>query len=321
MAGEQVTSGRALLTVFSVLLTATLACCVGLSPAVRAAFPGSPGLIAVQRSLDSGNTSAIWVLDWQTGEARRLTHRGYSRSPDFSPDGRWIAFVSDLPRGRLNIWAIRPNGKGLRRLTKGRGELAAESPSFSTNGRWVAFSAESRSGRRQIERVAFGGGHRRVLVPQRGKVSAFSPSYSPDGRRLAWVQWRESRRVVPHIYIGRPDGRGGRRVTTGTEPKFSPDGRSIVFLRESRCGENRLRSEIDTMSLDTGQLRHVKSVCGTELGSPTYSPDGGWITYTVYSDESSKIAFSPVSRIVSQIAPSAGFGAIGDAAPSWQPIP
>jgi len=148
----------------------------------------------------------------------------------------------------------------------------------------------------------------------------FSPNYSPDGRRLAWVQWREAKRAVPHIYIGRPNGRGGRRVTTGVEPKFSPDGRSIVFMREGRCGEARLRTEIDILSLDTGQLHHVASACGGELGSPTYSPDGGWIAYTVYSGEGSEIAFSPVPGAVSGIEPPVGLGAMQDAAPSWQPI-
>lgn len=302
-----------------------VALCFGFASArqAHAAFPGEPGLIAVQRSPDSNKSSEIWVLDWQTGAARQLTTRGYNRSPAFSPNGHWIAFVSDIPKGWFNIWAIRPDGSGLRRLTKGWGEHGAEDPAFSADGRSVAFTAESHQGGREVARVALSGGRWRTLIPQRGKMSAFDPSYSPDGRHLAWVEYREAPRALPHIFIGNPSGRGGRRLTAGSEPEFSPDGHSIVFLREGRCGSGRVGTEIDTLSLDTGQLSHVRSSCGDELDSPTYSPDGGWIAYTVYSAERSEIAFSSVFGVSSQIAPPAGLGADlpVDASPSWQPIP
>lgn len=218
---------------------------------------------------------------------------------------------------------MRPDGSGLRRLTKGWGEHGAESPAFSADGHWVAFSAESRQGGQEIARVALSGGHWRTLVPQRGKVSAFAPSYSPDGRHLAWVQFREAPRALPYIFIGSPSGRGGRRVTVGNKPEFSPDGHAIVFLREGRCPNGIRGTEIDTLTLDTGQLRQVRLSCGVELDSPTYSPDGGWITYTVYLGERSEIAFSPVFDFPSLIAPQPGLGADlpVNAAPSWQPIP
>lgn len=300
-------------------LTSGLAC----TDQAKAAFPGSPGLIALQRSADP-NASDIWVLDWQTGAARRLTIRGYNGEPAFSPNGRWIAFRSDASwHGYLNIWAINADGSGLHRLTKGRGELDADSPAFSANGRWVAFSAEGSRGGRQIERVALSGGHRRVLVRERGKVSAFSPAYSPDGRHLAWVEWRESRGAVPHIYIGRPDGRAGRRLTTGLEPQYSPDGRSIVFRRVSSCGSGRPRTEIDALSLDTGQLSELTASCSVSLDAPTYSPDGSWIAYTVYSGETSALSFAPLPGTTPSFAPLAGLGTDlpVDESPSWQPIP
>jgi len=53
-------------------------------------------------------------------------------------------------------------------------------------------------------------------------VSAFDPSYSPDGRHLAWVEYREAPRALPHIFIGNPSGRGGRRLTAGSEPNSHP---------------------------------------------------------------------------------------------------
>ena len=288
----------------------------------KAAFPGSPGLIALQRSADP-DESSIWVLNWQTGDARQLTQEAYDADPAFSPTGRWIAFRSDDSwHAYLNIWAIRPDGSGLHRLTKGKTELEADEPAFSPNGRWVAFQAAGRK-RRVIERVPLFGGHQQLLVSGRGMASAFSPAYSPDGRHLAWVEWLETEKAVPHIYIGMPDGRRRRRLVAGGEPDFSPDGRSIVFLREGRCPNGEFGSAIYTLVLATGQLHAIASACGDELSSPAFSPDGGWIVYTRYSGLRSELAFTPVVRAPSQIAPLAGLGTDFpvDTTPSWQPIP
>lgn len=289
-----------------------------------AAFPGAPGLIALARSADS-DESSIWVLDWQTGAARRLTHEGYASEPAFSPDGRWIAFRSDDSwRGYLNIWAIRVNGTGLHRLTLGRGELGAGSPAFSANGRWIAFTAEARGGGYEIDRVAVAGGHRRVLVPGTRRSSATSPSYSPDGRHLAWVQGPEVLRgkAVPHIFVGNTSGGGGRRLTSGTEPQFSPDGRSLVFTRDHRCASGLVGAEIDTISLDTGGQSIVKQVCGASLWAPTYSPDGAWIAYTLFTGEKSQLGFVPAPGVTPTYQPLPGLGTDMpvDEIPSWQPV-
>ncbi len=287
-------------------------------------FPGTPGLIALQRSADP-NASNIWLLDWQTGAARQLTHGDYDAEPTFSPSGEWIAFRSDASwHGYLNIWAIRTDGTGLHRLTRGKGDLDAESPTFSANGRWVAFFAEPLGDdRTQIDRVPLNGGHRQVLISPGRKGYALSPSYSPDGRHLAWVQGVEAPKAEPHIYIGNTLGRQARRLTTGTEPQFSPDGRSIVFLRGFSCGNGLPGSEIDVLSLDSGQLTPVKESCGPLLRSPTFSPDGTWIAYEIDSDEKSVLGFLPRPGTTPSFTPLTGLGTdlSVDAAPAWQPVP
>lgn len=213
-------------------IVATFAICFLVPSTASAAFPGEPGLIALQRSADS-DESEIWLLNWQSGAARQLTFRGYNGDPVFSPDGEWISFRSDASwHGYLNIWAVRTDGSELHRLTKGKGDLSRDEPAFSANEHWVAFTAEApkRNGY-QIERVALHGGHRRVLVPGTRRKSAWAPAYSADGKHLAWVQGPEvgTRKSVPHIYIGDTEGRLARRLTVGGAPEFSPDGRSIAF--------------------------------------------------------------------------------------------
>jgi Tol biopolymer transport system component len=291
-----------------------------------ATFPGSPGLIALARSTDP-NSSNIWVLDWRTGAAKQLTSQDYAADPDFSPNGRWIAFRSDASwHGYLNIWAVRANGTGLHRLTKGKRDLDAESPAFSANGRWVAFTAEPLGQyRTQIDRVALRGGHRQILIAPGRREYAISPAYSPDGRHLAWVEGSEVRREEPNIILGNTLGQHGRKIATGSEPQFSPDGASIVYLAVPSCPRGQEGIAIEILSLATGQHTRVKESCASryQFGEPTFSPDGSWIVYSTGSPEKSELAFTPVPGAIPSFAPLPGLGTDlpADYAPSWQPLP
>jgi Tol biopolymer transport system component len=290
----------------------------------QASFPGLPGLIALQRSANP-DESDIWVFDSHTGAAQQLTHGAYDTGPVFSPDGEWIAFSSDASKyGYLNIWAIRPDGTGLHRLTFTGRDLEADEPAFSADGRWVAFSAEAPRGGYEIDRVPVGGGQPKVLIPGSSASSAVRPSYSPDGRHLTWVQGPEvlSGGAQPHINIGNLSGHGARALTRGSDPEFSPDGQSIVFVRERRCASGRTGEEVDTLSLVTKQVSHLVQSCSAQLSGPSYSPDGSWIAYTVLSGTRSRLGFIAVPGMTPSFTPPAGLGADlpVDQAPSWQPL-
>lgn len=75
-------------------------------------------------------------------------------SPSWAPDGRRIAFSRGLrgPSWRgLGIWTIRPDGRGLRRVTSSGGD-----PAFSPDGRWVAF-VRLRNGNQELYKVRANG--------------------------------------------------------------------------------------------------------------------------------------------------------------------
>jgi len=62
----------------------------------------------------------IWVADADGGPARALlAHAGawLDETPSWSPDGRVIVFQSTRS-GRFELWSVRPDGKGLRQLTR-----------------------------------------------------------------------------------------------------------------------------------------------------------------------------------------------------------
>ena len=71
---------------------------------------------------ECGISGEIYVLDIESGETRRLTEsEANDGSPDWSPDGRLIAFVSDRsnPQEHENeIYVMTPAGEDVRRVTQ-----------------------------------------------------------------------------------------------------------------------------------------------------------------------------------------------------------
>lgn len=87
--------------------------------------------IAFQRSLDTTppgahgfvGTTGVWIADSSGAHPHLLVSK--AGAPAWSPDGKWIVFVSDrgghLPRSAVgptpSLYKIHPDGSGLRRLT------------------------------------------------------------------------------------------------------------------------------------------------------------------------------------------------------------
>jgi Tol biopolymer transport system component len=64
-------------------------------------------------------SSEIWLMSADGSHQLRLTHNSLNDfQPAWSPDGIWLAFASQIPHpGKNHIWLVRPNGKGLHRVT------------------------------------------------------------------------------------------------------------------------------------------------------------------------------------------------------------
>src|SRR5689334_20029390 len=100
--------------------------------------------------------SVIWIVPRSSGEARRFTTGPANVSdPQWSPDGRWLTFVSErqgdtsgkeavekqkLGVGKPQIWLLPVDGGEARQLTFM--EHGASSPVWSPDSKQVLFSAQ-----------------------------------------------------------------------------------------------------------------------------------------------------------------------------------
>jgi Tol biopolymer transport system component len=189
----------------------------------------------------------------------------------WSPDGRTIAITSGDEQGSCGeIDVVGADGSGFRRLTPA--DECSDGPAWSPDGKRLAFS---RGG--DIVTVQRDGGRARVVARAGPAESLDAPSWSPNGRTMYFTG--EVQDPQSDLYTIRPDGSGLHRLTTDLsfelQPRWSPDGRRIAFVR-TPDGEQGFA--IGVMNAD-GRGMRILHRCAFTCRSPAWSPDGRLVLF------------------------------------------
>lgn len=180
----------------------------------------------------------LYRIDSTGGQAARLTQgMAFDSQPAWSPDGAFIAFLSDRS-GAENLWISRPDGSEARRVTDNDGPDEFISPAWSYDGRDL-FVSLYRADRNAIElwRYAAAGRQREELTV-RG-VNALGAVPSRDGRYVYYAKRSgpvaEDDVVLPLWSIARRELATGRTETlvvdqgSAMRPVLSPDGSLLAY--------------------------------------------------------------------------------------------
>ena len=176
----------------------------------------------------SGSNPQVYLLNVETGEREIVGNfPGMTFAPRFSPDGDRI--LMSLQQGaNANIFEMNLRSRETVRLT--HGAAIDTSPSYAPDARHIVFESD-RGGSQQLYVMRADGTQARRISFGPGRYS--TPVWSPRGDLIAFTKMHEGRFMIGVI---RPDGKGERILSEGYHnegPSWSPNGRVLVFFRES----------------------------------------------------------------------------------------
>jgi len=188
--------------------------------------------LAYTRQLDDMNIWS-WTLDADGKVISRnplIASTFRDSDPDYSPDGRRIAFTSGR-NGSFGIWVSDSDGANPRMLFDG-GAYVTGSPRWSPDGRRIAFDTRSHDpaklGNPSIWTVdADGGQARRLSGPGTGDIA---PSWSRDG---SWIYFASTRSGNLQIWKMPSQGGPAAQITKngGFEGFEATDSRSLLYSK------------------------------------------------------------------------------------------
>ncbi|MBI2502369.1 MAG: S9 family peptidase [Candidatus Latescibacteria bacterium] len=202
---------------------------------------------------ENGYNSDIYLVPVQGGESFRLTNSPKrDDSPRWSPDGRWIAFLSD--RGEKDqVYLIRPFGGEAEKLTQAKAGVSAFA--WSPEGERIAYLTEDVPSEEEEKEKK-----------EKGDVRVVGQDHRMAHLHVIDLKTRKARRLTR-----------GRFHVTGLA--WSPDGRRLAFCHQpTPLADEMFRVGLSVISASGSRPRRLIPGRGG-LSSPAWSPDGRWIAF------------------------------------------
>jgi dipeptidyl aminopeptidase/acylaminoacyl peptidase len=252
----------------------------------------------------------IWLAGADGGKGFQLTRGDKSATISrWSPDGRWLAFLSNRVEDKNQIFLIDPTGGEAQQMT--RSETAIGNFAWSEDGKTIAYTATEPTAQPLKDRKEYFGDYDVVregysyvqlwtfdvaealkgplVGKQRTKKKEFSIdsfSWSPDGSSIvfsATVNPDLIQGVTSDIYLLKLSDDSIKKIVAmpgpDSAPRFSPDGKQIVF--SSAMGDMHYyasNSRLAIVSVDGGTPRSITDAFDENPGLVEWRSDGVYFT-------------------------------------------
>jgi len=204
-------------------------------------------------------------------------------TPQWSPDGSRIAFVSSLG-GTTNLWSIPSKGGFPTRLTVSLGDvnfLASRAPLWASTDRYLSYISK-KTGTDEVWLWPTDGSEEIQLTHLGGLIH--SMAWSPSGDSLVVACNRHGAYEIYRVDV--PSGEA-HRLTEGplyaVNPVFTPDGKHIVYVRLDDTWEDH---DVMIMTRNGKDSRVVVDdtdffdyTYGKTFGTPNVSADGKTVVF------------------------------------------
>ncbi|WP_373087445.1 Tol-Pal system beta propeller repeat protein TolB [Sneathiella sp.] len=213
------------------------------------------------------NKPRVYLYNIDTGQQEILGEfPGMTFAPRFSPSGNQVV-MSMARDGNTEIYLMDLRTRELKRLTNNPAIDTA--PSFSPDGTQITFESD-RGGRQQIYIMdADGSNVRRISF---GSGNYGTPVWSPRGDLIAFTKLTGGQFSIG---VMRTDGSQERILTEGFHnegPSWAPNGRVLVFFRQTRGKNDGTGDKVRLWSIDLTGYNEREVITPGDGSDPAWSP-------------------------------------------------
>ena len=223
--------------------------------------------VKMEKDKEWKNVSQIWVVPASGNARSRQYTRGdkSATSPEWSPDGTMLAFLSDRERdGERQVWMMMADGGEAWVVTAHKGGVSGFH--FSPDGRRFVLTAVDQPSKDEEDRK---------------KVKDDTMVIDQDIK-------------MSHLWLFDLEKKEEKRLTEGnftvSDPQWSPDGTRITYTtRPTPKADDGSLSEVWILTVANGEKK--KLISGADASdNARWSTDGKWIAYTQNPDPNSGVS-------------------------------